>query len=262
MEKFVLMEKSDDLAIVTLNRPEKRNALNPVLLSQLSDLFRRIKEDQTIRAIVLTGNGSAFCAGADLAYLKEISQYTKKENEKDSRTLAKLLQQIYKMPKLTIAMVNGPALAGGCGLALACDFVFADQDNAQFGFSEVRIGFIPAIVMNFLIRRVAPATAYHLAISGQLLSAGEALEKGIVDAVFLTEELKKNTLSFIDHVLRQNSFQAMIQTKILFQKLIELPLKEGLKYSSRINAQSRQSADCQKGLSGFLNKTKINWRTM
>jgi methylglutaconyl-CoA hydratase len=146
-------------------------------------------------------------------------------------------------------------------LALCCDYIFAEQESARFGFTEVRIGFIPAIVMNLLIRRVSPSIAYHLAISAQLLNAQDALQTGLIDMIFHGGDLRNQTLSFIGNLLEQNSFEAMIQTKKLFQQLSDLPLKEGLEIASLQNARSRQSIDCQKGLKKFLSKTTINWRS-
>jgi methylglutaconyl-CoA hydratase len=260
VKKYISIEKLDDVIILSLNRPEKRNALNPALLVELSEVLDEVVKDRQIRGIILTGRGTAFSAGADLAYLKSISRFNEEENIKDSRSLADIFYKLYSLPKITIAMVNGPALAGGSGLALCCDYIFAEQESARFGFTEVRIGFIPAIVMNFLIRRVSLATAYHLTVSGQILTAQEALQTGLIDTIAREEELRKQTLSFLENLLEQNSFQAMIQTKRLYQELQDLPLKDGLELAAKLNAQSRHSADCQKGLTNFLNKTRINWR--
>ena len=261
MKANIIFEKLGDIAFISLNRPEKRNALNTAVIADLADILDEISQNQDLRGIILTGKGSAFCAGADLAYLKEISQYGEEENVRDSRLLADCFFKLYSLPKLTVAMVNGPALAGGCGLALCCDYIFAAQENARFGFTETRIGFIPAIVMNFLIRRVSPAVAHHLAVSAQILKAEDAQAAGLVDLIFPPEDLRNQTLSFLGDLLQQNSFEAMIQTKKLFQQLLDLPMKEGLELASRVNAQSRQTTDCQKGLKHFLNKTPVNWRS-
>jgi methylglutaconyl-CoA hydratase len=261
VSKYILIEKLDDIIILSLNRPEKRNALNPDLLAELSVVLDEVVQDQQIRGIILTGSGTAFCAGADLAYLKSISRFNEEENIKDSRSLADIFYKLYSLPKITIAMVNGPAIAGGSGLALCCDYIFAEQEDARFGFTEVRIGFVPAIVMNFLIRRVSPATAYRLAVSGEILTAQQALQTGLIDTIIRKEELRNKTLSFLENLLEQNSLDAMIQTKRLYQELQDLPLKDGLELAAQLNARSRQSTGCQKGLTNFLNRTKINWRS-
>lgn len=260
MSEVVLLKRDRDILEIVLNRPEKRNALNPGLVNELHHQIDRVSQDAEIRAVVLSGAGKAFCAGADLAYLKRLSTFSEAENLQDSKNLAELFKKIYHLPKLTVAMVNGAALAGGCGLALCCDYIFAASQTAKFGFTEVRIGFVPAIVMNFLIRRIAPGTAQHLALSGEVISAEQAQTLGLVQQVFLAGELRNRTWDFIETILRQNSFQAMMTTKALLQELLEHPLNRGLELASTVNAKSRQTDDCQQGLKAFLNKEKIEWR--
>lgn len=259
MADLILLEKDKDIYLLTLNRPEKRNALSPELVAALHQEIDNIREDENCKVLIITGAGKAFCAGADLAYLQELSRYDESENFADSQRLAHLFDKIYQFPKLTIAMVNGPALAGGCGLANCCDYIFADTD-ATFGFTEVRIGFIPAIVMNFLIRKIPLYNVRHLALSGEIISASSARTMGMVYQTCDMSSLKKETMSFAGKLLTDNSFQAMMQTKALFQNLLDLPLSEGIRLSSEINARSRKSEDCQKGLQAFLNKEKLQWR--
>ena len=260
MENCILIKRISDIVLLILNRPEKRNALSPQIVNELTRQIDDIAGDKSVKALIITGAGKAFCAGADLAYLQKLSKYSDKDNMQDSQSLADLFHKLYRLPKLTIAMVNGPALAGGCGLALCCDYIFAGQENASFGFTEVRIGFIPAIVMNFIIRKVPLQLANHLALSGGILSAEEAKTMGLVYELFPAAELEKQTVGFVANLLEQNSFTAMMQTKNLFQNLLDLPLNSGLELAGRTNAQSRKTADCQKGLKAFLNKQKINWR--
>lgn len=260
MNSLVLSEKYKDILVLRLNRPDKRNALNQELVAELKEKIKDLQEDHSIRVMIITGVGDAFCAGADLAYLEKVSQFSEKENLDDSHSLAALFKMIYDMPKLTVAMVNGPAIAGGCGLALTCDYIFADKNRAKIGFSEVRIGFVPAIVMNFLIRKVSPNTAYKLAISAKILSADQALKYDLVDNVFRAEHLQEYTLDFIEKLMSQNSFSAMMHTKSLFHKILDMPMVNGLEIASRVNAQIRKTPDCQKGLHLFLKKQKIVWR--
>ncbi len=260
VSQLILAEKRNDIVLLTLNRPEKRNALSPKMVEQLDIKLNEITTDNSIRAVILTGAGKAFCAGADLAYLQKMSGFSDEENRQDSDELAALFNKIYAFPKLTVAMVNGPALAGGCGLALCCDYIFSDADAARFGFTEVRIGFVPAIVMNFLVRKVSLNIAQHLAMSGAIIRAQEAVDLGLAKESFAGTELRNNTFAFLENLLEQNSFQAMITTKKLFQQLLEIPLKDGLALASQTNALSRKSTDCQKGLQSFLNKEKIMWR--
>lgn len=260
MVNLILKEVVEDKCILTINRPEKRNALSPELVGELRAEFETLKHDDQIKVVVLTGAGDVFCAGADLAYLQKLSKYSEDENLQDSTTLSELFYEIYQMPKITIAMLNGSALAGGCGLALCCDYIFAASEGVKLGFTEVRIGFVPAIVMNFLIRRLSFEKAFHLAISGEIISAEIAAERGLVHQVYPPNKLRDHTFNFIEKLLKKNSFNAMIQTKKLFQMLMEVPLKEGLKLACEVNAKSRKTEDCKKGLEHFLNKLPLNWR--
>ncbi|NOX37890.1 MAG: enoyl-CoA hydratase/isomerase family protein [Calditrichaeota bacterium] len=260
MASHVLQEIHDDVAILTLNRPEKRNALNPELVQALTAALEQLAEDDRIRAVLITGAGKAFCAGADLAYLKALARYDDQENLEDTRRLATLFQTLYELPKLTLAMVNGPALAGGCGLATLCDFVTAARETARFGYTEVRIGFIPALVANYLIRRVSPHVAQELMMTGRILSADEAHRVGLVNAVFSGEELFSRSRQFVEELLEQNSFSAMMQIKQLTHRLLDLPLEEGLRLAAQENVAARKTPDCQRGLAAFLNKEVIRWR--
>lgn len=261
MNQYILEERHEDIAILSLNRPEKRNALSPELSGELHRMLKNIKQNEQIKAVILSGRGTAFCAGADLAYLQKLSAFTDEENLKDSQILADLFAELYEFPKLTVAALNGPALAGGFGLALCCDYIFAGGEGVKVGFTEVRIGFVPAIVMNFLIRRISLYKALHLAQSGDIISAEVARKMGLVHKIFSSETLLSESKNYVFQLLEQNSFTAMVQTKKLFQELLELPLEQGLKLSCRVNAKSRKSEDCQKGLSNFLNKKPLKWRT-
>jgi methylglutaconyl-CoA hydratase len=259
MSEMIISEQYKDIVLLTLSRPEKRNALNPELVDQLHSHLDKLKKDKSVRVIILTGAGKSFCAGADLAYMQRLSQYSDEENLKDSLNLAGLFEKIYRFPKITIAMINGSALAGGCGLALCCDYIFASE-KAKLGFTEVRIGFIPAIVMNFLIRKIDINKAFKIVISGDIISAEKAKEIGMVHEIYTADNLKKKTMEFGEELLNQNSFFAMVQTKELYQQLLDLPLSKGLKLAGEVNAKSRKTKDCLRGLSAFLNKEQIVWR--
>ena len=191
--------------------------------------------------------------------MQHLSQYSDEENLKDSLNLAGLFEKIYKLPKLTIAMLNGTALAGGCGLALCCDYRLA-SGRAKLGFTEVRIGFIPAIVMNFLIRKIDINEAFNMVMSSEIVNAEKAKEIGIVHEIYSDDNLKEKTMEFVEGLLNQNSFFAMVQTKELFQQLLDLPLSKGIKFACEVNAKSRKTKDCLRGLSAFLNKEEIIWR--
>src|SRR5689334_2261149 len=162
------------IGFITLNRPEKRNALSYELIAELKEAFARAEADERAKVLVLKANGEAFCSGADLAYLQKLQGFSFEENIADSNHLKELFHQIYTLKKVVIAQVNGHALAGGCGLATVCDFSFAVPE-AKFGYTEVKIGFIPAIVMVFLLRKIGEARSKQLLLSGELITADDAM---------------------------------------------------------------------------------------
>ncbi len=260
MTTTVLSRIENDVAWITLNRPDKRNALNRLLVEELKQVIQTINQNRQVKVVVITGVGKAFCAGADLEYLQEISQYDDKQNLADSFSLAELFRNIYHLPQITIAMVNGPAIAGGCGLATVCDFIFAARESAFFGYTEARIGFVPALVANFLIRKISPGKARELLLTGEVMNAQRALEIGLVNRVFPAAELQQHTEIFINELLSQNSYQALQQTKELLVAIQEMSLEEGMDYAARINVKARKMPDCQKGLRAFLEKKKLDWR--
>jgi len=248
----------NSIGFITLNRPEKRNALSAELISELRHAFSKLEKDDRARIIVLNAKGDVFCAGADIAYLKQMQGYSEKENLEDSTTLKELLLQIYTLKKVVIAQVQGHAVAGGCGLASVCDFVFTVPE-AKFGYTEVRIGFIPAIVMVFLLRKIGEAQVKQLLLSGELVSAEEAHQLGIVTRVVSREDLESEVISFAHNLLVSNSVHSMMITKQMIAQVQSMPLTEALNYAAEMNAKTRASDDCKKGVSAFLEKKKIVW---
>src|SRR6478736_297001 len=178
--ELVLYEVKDRVGYITLNRPEKKNALSHELVAELKDAFTQAENDTNVKIVVLQANGDAFCAGADLAYLQRLQKFSFEENLADSNHLKELFLKIYQLKKVVIAKVQGHALAGGCGLATVCDFVFAIPE-AKFGYTEVKIGFIPAIVLVFLIRKIGEKLAKHLLLSGELVQANDAINFGLIN---------------------------------------------------------------------------------
>lgn len=255
---FVEYSVKDRICTITLNRPDKRNALNEQVVSELKQAFSKAAEDSEAKVIVLAARGSAFCAGADLAYLQQLQQNTFEENLADSNHLKELFYQIYTHPKVVIAKIQGHAIAGGCGLATVCDFSFAVEE-AQFGYTEVRIGFIPAIVKVFLIRKIGEGKAKELLLSGELVSAVEAKDFGLINKVVKEEELDDAVSDFAKMLVKKNSGQSMQFTKQMIARVQEMGLEEGLNHAAEQNAKARASEDCQKGIAAFLNKEKPNW---
>jgi len=256
--EFIHYSVKDRIGFITLNRPEKRNALNFELVSELKAVFLEAEIDPEVKIIILKANGEAFCAGADLAYLKKLQGFSFEENLEDSRHLRNLFYQIYTLKKVVIAQVQGHALAGGCGLATVCDFVYAVPE-AKFGYTEVKIGFVPAIVMVFLIRKIGEQKAKHLLLSGELISRDKAVTSGIVNQIVSREELESTVEDFAQRLIKNNSAQSLELTKKMIAEVQTLPLDKALEYAATMNAKARGSADYKKGIQGFLDKADLLW---
>lgn len=214
--------------------------------------------DPAVKVVVLKGAGDAFCAGADLAYLQTLQQFSLEENLEDSQRLKSLFERIYSFPKVIIAQVQGAALAGGCGLATLCDFTIASA-NAKFGYTEVRIGFIPALVSVFLVRKIGEGRARQLLLSGEVLRAEEALANGLLFKVVPPEQLEEEVKALADRLIRNNSGTAMTLTKHLLADISTSNLNEGLTRAAEMNAQARMTDNCKQGIAAFLAKKDLNW---
>lgn len=254
----VIYSVKDRIGYITLNRPDKRNALNHKLVSELMEAFSKAEVDPHVKVVVLKANGEAFCAGADLAYLQQLQNYSFEENLADSNHLKDLFLKIYSLNKVVIAQVQGHALAGGCGLATVCDFTFAIPE-AKFGYTEVKIGFIPALVAVFLVRKIGEQKARHLVLTGEIIKAQEALNKGLINSVVERHDLETKVYQFAQTLINSNSEQSMQLTKQLIQDVHTLPLKEALDLAATMNAHARATEDCKKGISAFLNKQELRW---
>lgn len=255
----IVYETAERKAIITLNRPEKRNALDDEMIAELTAAFAHASRDQNTKVVILQANGPAFCAGADLEYLQRIAGYTLEENRTDSGRLANLFRTIYELRKPVLAVVQGPALAGGCGLASVCDIVIAAEETATFGYTEVRIGFIPAIVMIFLIKRVGEGKARELVLRGNIISAFEARRIGLANIVVPGQQLEKTVADLSDELIQQNSLHAMSLCKEMLAKLHGMNLMDALDFAANMNAAARMTPDCKAGIAAFLNKEKMQW---
>ncbi len=248
------------VAWLTLNRPEKRNALNASLVRALLEQLDRLEREPALRAIVLTGEGKAFSAGADLAALQQLQHATPEENLQDSRLLASLFTRIYTYRLPVIARVNGHAIAGGCGLATVCDFAIA-VDHAKMGFTEVRIGFVPAIVSFFVRRKLGETAARALFLRGHLLSAREAARMGLIyQSVPDLKKLDEAVASLLEELTRETSPSALMLTKQLLASIPTMGLQEAMDYAAQLNALARGTADCQAGIRAFLTKQPPPWK--
>jgi methylglutaconyl-CoA hydratase len=242
---------SNKVALIKLNRPEKRNALHPDLVQEFKAKLRDAQDDSNVSILIITGEGKSFCAGADLSYLQNLEDYSTLENEEDSKSLAELFLAVYNFPKPTIAAVNGAAIAGGCGLASVCDIIAADQQHAKFGYSEVKIGFIPAIVSVFLIRKIGEGRARQLLLTGEIIDAERAFQLGFVN--YLTENVHAFSFELANQLLKNSDF-SMQFTKKMLNDVSQLTVEKAVEYCIQLNAISRTSEDFKKGLASFLNK--------
>jgi methylglutaconyl-CoA hydratase len=245
--------------IITLNRPEKRNALDDVMVSELTRAFAAASRDPDVKVLLLQAAGPAFCAGADLEYLNRMAQFDLEENRMDSFRLANLFRTIHELRKPVVALVNGPALAGGCGLASVCDFIIASEERAQFGYTEVHIGFVPAIVIFFLVKRVGEGRARELVLRGNILSAAEAKEMGLASLVVPEKDLQPTVTRLLDELLTQNSLTSMSLCKELLSKLHGMNLADALDFAANMNAAARMTPECKQGIAAFVNKEPLKW---
>jgi methylglutaconyl-CoA hydratase len=257
--KTIIYESGDRKAFITLNRPQKRNALDDVMVGELTSAFTLAAKDPAVKVIILGAAGPAFCAGADLEYLAQLSKYDLEENRADSYRLANLLRFIYEIRKPVVAVVNGPALAGGCGLATVCDFVLASKEHARFGYTEVHIGFLPAIVMVFLIKRIGEGRARELVIRGNILDAEEAHAAGLATVAVQEAELQAVRDSLLEELLTANSLASMGLCKEMLSKLQGMNLVDALDFAVNMNAAMRMTAECKQGVRAFLEGKHYEW---
>jgi methylglutaconyl-CoA hydratase len=256
--RFIRYDAQDSIGYITLNRPDKRNALNAAVVTELKQAFEFAENDEACKVIVLRAEGDVFCSGADLGYIQELQSFGYTDNLADSTHLMQLFHQIYTLKKVVIGQVQGHALAGGCGLATICDFAFAAPE-AKFGYTEVKIGFLPAIVSVFLVRKIGEARTKQLLLTGDVISAQAAQEFGLVNFLVPRQELADNVYRFARRLCTENSGQSMETTKEMLARIPEMPLEDSLRYAARMNAEARGSDDCRRGIAAFLSKEKITW---
>jgi methylglutaconyl-CoA hydratase len=246
----------DHVAHLTLNRPDKRNALSFQLLDELTWALDEV-EKSAASVVILTGAGKAFCAGMDLEELKTLAGKSHTENVADSRKMAQIFRRLYEFPKPTIAAVNGAAIAGGTGLATMCDFTLAVPE-AKFGYTEVRIGFVPAIVSSILVWQVGHKIARDLLLTGRIFDAAEAYRLGLVNAVVGADQLMNRALELAAQLM-ENSPTSLRLTKKLINGFISPQLDTQIEQAIEENAGIRQTADFREGVTSFLEKRKPRW---
>ena len=259
MGQYSTLHTHSDSGVLTLtmNRPEKRNALNPAMMDELTHALEAAGSNASCEVILLTGAGDAFCAGLDLEHLETLSAKTPEQHRADSERIARLLRTLYDTSKPTIAAVNGAAIAGGMGLATICDFTLASPE-AKFGYTEVKIGFVPAIVSAFLRGQIGEKHARDLLLTGRLIKAQEAFELGLVTQVIAEQDLMREARNLAKRLLC-NSPAAMQATKRLLSQHAHHHLDAEIEAAIEANVQARTTEDFKEGIRSFLEKRRPDW---
>jgi len=253
----LLLEHGGPTAKITFNRPDKRNAISAKMICDLLTALDELEKDRT-RVVILTGAGSAFCAGMDLETLSALAQQTPQENQEDSRRMARMFRRIWSFPKPMIAAVNGHALAGGCGIATLCDFTLAVPE-AKFGYTEVKIGFLPAIVSVFLTRQIGDKRARDLLLTGRLVEAKEAKELGLVTEIVPADKLMSRAGEIAEQLIAASP-SSLMRAKRLLTSAAATSVDADLERAVLENARIRCTPDFQEGLASFLEKRKPVWQ--
>ncbi|HEX8567776.1 MAG TPA: enoyl-CoA hydratase-related protein [Pyrinomonadaceae bacterium] len=249
----LIFEIESSTAFLTLNRPEKRNALNDALINALKDNLREADKNESLRAVVIRGAGTDFCSGADLSVLQRVAEGSILENLSDAENLMELFALIRRVKIPVIAAVHGRALAGGCGLATACDLVLATK-TARFGYPETKIGFVPAMVMAILRRNVSEKRAFELITLGQEFDAESAEKYGLVNQIFADEDFESAVKNYLAGFEKVSRSAVMLSKRLLYQ-MDGMTFENALQSGVDINTIARMTDDCQNGIARFLKKT-------
>lgn len=247
----------DKIATVTLNRPEVHNAFNEVMIAELTEIFKKISEDELVRVAVLTGNGKSFSAGADLNWMKKMINYSYEQNLEDSLKLAELFYLMYSLPKPVIARVNGAAIGGGTGLVAVCDIAIASE-TAKFSLSEVKLGLVPACISPYVIRKVGEGKCREFFLTGERLTAKRALESGLVNQVVPLEELDQAVQEKANQLISSGP-SALAMCKELLKNVPGMSFEEAKTYTADMIASMRIGDEGQEGMNAFLEKRKPKW---
>ncbi|MFQ6039183.1 MAG: enoyl-CoA hydratase/isomerase family protein [Candidatus Aminicenantales bacterium] len=251
------VSRKDQVVRITLDRPDVHNAFNATMLAELNRAISWLKQEKSARVVVLTGKGKSFCAGADIQWMKEIVRYSYEQNLRESLQLAEVLENLYKLPRPTIAMVNGAAIGGGNGFVSACDIAVAAEE-AIFGLSEVKIGLVPAAISPYVIRRIGESRAREYFLTGQRIPAAKAREIGLVNDVVRREKLEEKVAELVNLLLSSGP-EALARCKELIFQVPRMSLEEAKDYTARMIADLRVSEEGQEGMAAFLEKRKPRW---
>jgi methylglutaconyl-CoA hydratase len=259
MYSTLLLECRDAIATITLNRPDKRNAVSAAMIADLQSALDAIEKNHSTRVVILTGAGTCFCAGMDLEMLAALATQSPTENQEDSRRIARLLRRIWSFPRPMIAAVNGAAYAGGCGIATLCDFTLASPE-AKFGYTEVKIGFLPAIVSVFLIRQIGEKRCRDLLLTGRVIGAQEAKEFGLVTEVVPGDRLLDRAKELANELIAASP-SSLTRAKHLLTSAAAAGVDHDLERAIMENARIRCTPDFKEGVASFLEKRKPVWQT-
>ena len=255
--KTIRLTVDNKVVRVTFKRPEVHNAFNAIMISELAEIFEHLKKDESVRVIILTGEGQSFCAGADINWMREVIHYSYEQNLQESLRLAEALHRLYTLPKPTVAMVNGTAIGGGNGFLSACDIAVAAEE-AQFGLSEVKIGLVPAAISPYVIRKIGESKAREYFLTGKRISAHKAQEIGLVNEVVPRRQLESAVEDLVNLLLTSGP-EALANCKELIFRVPQLSLEQAKEFTARMIANLRISEEGQEGMASFLEKRKPKW---
>lgn len=255
--QHLVVDYTGPVATVTLNRPELHNAFNAELIAELTECFEQLAHDPNVRAVVLTGAGASFCAGGDVRWMRSSLDLTHDENIADAERLAAMFDALNTLPKPVIGRINGAAIGGGVGLVACCDIAIA-ADRAKFGFSEVKLGILPAVIARYVVPKIGASHARALFVSGRRFDAVHAQQIGLAHQVASADHLDTAVEHVVADVLTSGP-EAIVRAKQLVEAAISLPQNEWERYTVQAIADARTSAEGQEGLRAFLEKRKPSW---
>ena len=253
----VRLEMDSGVARVTMNRPDIRNAFNEVMISELRQAFAAINADESVRVVVLTGEGKSFCAGADLHWMRKVVSYTYEQNYEDSLNLASLMREVYDCPRPVVGRINGAAIGGGTGLVAVCDIPVAAED-AVLSFSEVKIGLVPACISPYVLKRVGERYGREYFLTGERLTADKALRCGLVNRVVASDDLDTAVDEVVGNLLTSGP-DALATCKRMVRMVGDMDLDAAGPATAEMIAKLRMSEEGQEGMAAFLERRKPAW---
>jgi methylglutaconyl-CoA hydratase len=257
MYQFISLTLADSVASITLTRPDLHNAFNVEMIAELRDCFSALASDPATRVVVLTGAGPSFCAGADLNWMRASLDWSREQNMADAKALAAMFEAAWNLPQPLIGRINGAAMGGGVGLVACCDIAVA-ADTARFGFSEVKLGLIPAVISQYVVPKIGVSQARALFVSAERFTAQRAYEIGLVHAIASAEELDVTVANLVERLLSSGP-AALGAAKRLVDAVWTLDREAARRYVLEAIAQARTSAEGQEGIRAFLEKRRPSW---